>query len=365
MTQVQKDILASEIGSIAQKVFAGERITEADALQLFSCNTLSHIGYLANFVNQKKSGDKVFYNKNIHIEPTNICAKSCKFCSFAKKEGDKDAWFYSVEEIMNTIEEKKKGITEVHIVGGLHKTLNLEYYKNLFAKIRQTYPDITIKALTAEEIHYISKIERKSVKEVLRQLIEAGLQTLPGGGAEIFADRVRKEICAPKLNGAEWLEVHEEAHGFGLDTNATMLYGHIETLEERVNHMFLLRELQDKTGGFNAFIPLKYKSQNNDLLEGETTIIDDFKTYAIARLFLDNFQHLKAYWPMLGRDNAELLLNFGVDDIDGTIEDTTKIYSMAGASEQIPTMSVSEIQKIAQRNKKQAIERDSFYNMVG
>jgi aminodeoxyfutalosine synthase len=364
MQEIRNIILNSKIKNIANKVFANERISESEALTLFNYNELSQIGYLADYANRRKSSNKVYYNKNIHIEPTNICSSSCKFCSFARKEGDKGAWFYTVDEMIQMIEDKSDSITEVHIVGGLHKTLNLDYYKSLFKLIKTKYPSIIIKALTAEEIHYISKITRTRTYDVLSQLIEAGMQTMPGGGAEIFSPRVRTQICDAKLTGEEWLAIHQQAHELGLDTNATMLYGHIENYEDRIDHMNSLRKLQDVTGGFNAFIPLKYKSKNNSLLDTETSVIDDFKTYSIARIFLDNFPHLKAYWPMMGKENSELLLNYGVDDIDGTIEDSTKIYSMAGSDEQKPTLTVDEIKAIATKNNKLAVERDSFYNEI-
>jgi aminodeoxyfutalosine synthase len=255
--------------------------------------------------------------------------------------------------------------TEVHIVGGVHPKMNLYYFADLLKQIKAHRPDLHIKGFTAVELDYMFRKAKLGVEEGLRLLKDAGLDSIPGGGAEIFNEDIRQKISADKVDAAGWLHIHKTAHGLGMHSNATMLYGHIESYADRIDHMRRLRELQDTTGGFNTFIPLKFRNGGNDMSHiPEVSVIEDLKTYAVARLYLDNFPHIKAYWPMLGRQNAQLTQAFGVDDIDGTIDDTTKIYSMAGSEEQNPAMTTAEIVSLIKQVNRQPVERDTLYNVV-
>jgi aminodeoxyfutalosine synthase len=258
-----------------------------------------------------------------------------------------------------------KPITEVHIVGGVHPKMNLSFFADLIRQIHAHRPDLHIKGFTAVELDYMFRKAKLSVEEGMKLLHEAGLQSLPGGGAEIFHPHIRQQICADKVDGAGWLHIHETAHKLGMHTNATMLYGHIEQYQHRIDHMERLRSLQDSSKGFNTFIPLKFRNKGNDMSQvHESSIIEDLKLYAVARLYMDNFPHLKAYWPMLGRQNAQLTLSFGVNDIDGTIDDSTKIYSMAGSEEQTPAMSTAQLVTLIRQAKREPVERDTLYNEV-
>jgi aminodeoxyfutalosine synthase len=258
-----------------------------------------------------------------------------------------------------------KPITEVHIVGGVHPKMNLQFFADLLKAIKAHRPDLHIKAFTAVEYDYMFRKAKMSVEEGLRFLIDAGLNSIPGGGAEIFDPAIRQQICADKVDAEGWLLIHETAHKLGLHSNATMLYGHIENYGHRIDHMRRLRDLQDKTGGFNTFIPLKFRNKDNDMSHvPESTVVQDMKMYAIARIYLDNFPHLKAYWPMLGRQLAQLSLSFGVDDIDGTIDDSTKIYSMAGSEEQSPTLTTDELVTLIKQVRREPVERDTLYNEI-
>ncbi len=329
----------------------------------FDMNTLSEYAHdVRSFFN----GNKVFFNNNFHIEPSNICRHRCKFCSYRRDNSlQPGAWSMSLEEIRDYCREKyQKGMTEVHVVGSVHPEKGLDYYVSIIEIIRKELPDeVTIKAYSAVEIDDMSKYSGKSWKEVLSILKSAGLQALPGGGAEIFEPGVRAQICPDKADGATWLEIHRIAHKMDIRTNSTMLFGHIESREDRINHLLSLRELQDETGGFDAFIPLLYKSSNNSLSHlGELNIIEVLKTFAISRIVLDNIPHIKSYWPMLGKDLCQLSLLYGADDIDGTINDSTKIYSMAGSSVSNPGMTKQDLERIAVACGYQAVERDSFYN---
>ena len=352
---------------IASKSLNGERISEEEGIYLFNHAELSYLGTLANAIREQRHGDKTYFNKNFHIEPTNICVFDCKFCAYSKflrEKDDYDAWELSEEEIYDAIRAYEgKDITEVHIVGGVHPKMGLEYFKNLIENIKQIRPDIHVKAFTAVELEYMSRKAKVSYEECLRILKDAGQGSLPGGGAEIFDKEIRDQICKDKCTGEDWLEMHEAAHKVGMPSNATILYGHIEEPKHLVDHMHRLRTLQDKTGGFNAFIPLKFRNGNNQMSHvNELGLIEDLKMYAIARIFMDNFNHIKAYWPMIGRETTQLLLNFGVNDIDGTVDDSTKIYSMAGAEEQKPAMTTEQMVELIQQVGRQAIERDSVYN---
>ena len=353
--------------SIAQKVKDGVRITDEECLVLFKKGSLAFVGALANFIREKLHGNKTYFNRNFHIEPTNVCIFSCKFCSYSQLYAHKeDGWELSIDQMLNIVKTYDgKPITEVHIVGGVHPKMNMDYFIELMQKIKAHRPSLHVKAFTAVELDYMFRKAKLSIADGMKKLHEAGLDSLPGGGAEIFHPEIREEIAGDKVDAHGWLTIHEEAHKLGMHSNATMLYGHIEKYEHRIDHMKRLRELQDKTGGFNTFIPLKFRNHDNDMSHvPESTITEDMRLYAIARIYLDNFPHLKAYWPMLGRQNAQLSLSFGVNDIDGTIDDSTKIYSMAGSEEQTPKMSTQELVTLIKQVKRQPVERDTLYNVV-
>ena len=328
--------LSTPLQTIAEKIYNSERITEEEGLFLFEKGDLPFLGSLANFVREKLHGDKTYFNRNFHIEPTNVCVFTCNFCSYSRLYAHREeGWELSVDDMLNIVKKyDNKPVTEVHIVGGVHPKMNLYYFADLLKAIKAHRPELHIKAFTAVELDYMFRKAKLTVDEGVKVLKDAGLNSIPGGGAEIFDEAIREQICADKVDASGWLKIHEAIHNAGMHSNATMLYGHIENYGHRIDHMNRLRNLQDKTGGFNTFIPLKFRNKDNDMSNiAEVSIVEDLKTYAVARLYLDNFPHLKAYWPMLGRKNAQLSLAFGVDDIDGTIDDTTKIYSMAGAEE--------------------------------
>ena len=352
---------------IGEKILHNERISSEEGLILFEDGDLSYLGTLANYVREKLHGNKTFFNRNFHIEPTNVCVFACKFCAYSRLYAHREeGWELSVDQMMDIVKSYDgKPITEVHIVGGVHPKLNLEFFAELLKKIKQHRPGLHIKGFTAVELDYMFRKAKMTATEGMKFLRDAGLDSLPGGGAEIFHPEIRTQICDDKVNAEGWLNIHETAHSLGMHTNATMLYGHIEKYRHRVDHMERLRSLQDKTGGFNTFIPLKFRNGDNEMSSvPESNIIEDLKMYAVARLYMDNFPHLKAYWPMLGRQNAQLTLSFGVNDIDGTIDDTTKIYSMAGAEEQSPSMSTAELVTLIKQVKRQPIERDTLYKEI-
>ncbi len=352
---------------IAEKIAADERITNVEGILLFEAASLGLAATLANYIREKKHGDKTYFNRNFHIEPTNVCVFSCKFCSYSRLYSHRDeGWQLSIPQMMDIVKSyDEKAVTEVHIVGGVHPKMDLNYFCDLISQIKQHRPELHIKGFTAVELDYMFRKAKLSIKEGMKKLNDAGLQSLPGGGAEIFDAGIREQICADKVDADGWLKIHEEAHMLGMHTNATMLYGHIENYEHRIDHMSRLRNLQDKTHGFNTFIPLKFRNQNNDMSNvHESSIAEDMKMYAVARIYMDNFPHLKAYWPMLGRQNAQLSLSFGVDDMDGTIDDSTKIYSMAGSEEQTPAMSTEQLVMLISQARREAVERDTLYNVV-
>ncbi|HMG67610.1 MAG TPA: aminofutalosine synthase MqnE [Chitinophagaceae bacterium] len=362
-----KENTSLELQNISKKVFDGERITANEGLLLFEKASFPFLGSLANYIREKMHGDKTYFNRNFHIEPTNVCVFSCNFCSYSKLYAHREeGWELSADDMLNLVKKyDDKPITEVHIVGGVHPKLNLEFFAEVLRRIKKHRPGLHIKGFTAVELDYMFRKAKMSTVEGLKFLKEAGLDSLPGGGAEIFDSEIREKICADKVDTAGWLEIHETAHVLGMHTNATMLYGHIENYGHRIDHMDRLRKLQDKTKGFNTFIPLKFRNGDNDMSHvPESSIVEDMKMYAVARIFLDNFPHLKAYWPMLGRQNAQLSLSFGVNDIDGTIDDTTKIYSMAGAEEQKPSMTTAELVTLIKQVKRKPIERDTLYKEV-
>ncbi len=357
----------TDLKNIAIKVKEGKRISDEECQILFEKADLPFVGILANFIREKLHGDTTYFNRNFHIEPTNVCVFSCKFCSYSRLYANKDeGWELSIDQMLDIVKSYDgKPITEVHIVGGVHPKMNMAYFIELIQKIHAHRPDLHVKGFTAVELDYMFRKAKLSVEEGMQALKDAGLQSLPGGGAEIFHEDIRKEIAGDKVTGEGWLHIHEVAHSLGMHSNATMLYGHIEKYEHRIDHMRKLRDLQDKTHGFNTFIPLKFRNSNNDMsYVAESTVTEDMRMYAIARIYLDNFAHLKAYWPMLGRQNAQLTLSFGVNDIDGTIDDTTKIYSMAGSEEQTPTMTTEDLVTLISQVKRKPIERDTLYNQI-
>ena len=351
---------------IALRVRAGERLSAEDALTLWQEAPLWRIAELAVKRKEQISGDKVYYNRNFHLEPTNLCVFNCKFCSFRRTKSSPEAWDHSMEELEQIVRSYVgKGVTEVHIVGGVHPEHGLEYYCDMIRRVKVILPDVAVKAFTAIELAYMIRNAGLSIEQGLRMLIEAGMEAIPGGGAEIFDEKIRAEICPDKGSTAEWFEVHRTAHELGIKSNATMLYGHIESIEHRIDHLMRLRALQDQTSGLNAFIPLKYRNFGNSMSEiGETTLLDDLRTLAMSRLILDNVPHIKAYWVMYGKQTTELALKFGADDVDGTIDDSTKIYSMAGADDQKPRMTIEEIRQMAERAGYRAVERDTLYNEI-
>ena len=359
--------LSGNLQLIAEKVMAGKRISDEDALLLFEKGSLAFSGSLANTIRERLHGDTTYFNRNFHIEPTNVCVFTCNFCSYSRLYAHRDeGWELSMEQMLDIVKKYDgKPVTEVHIVGGVHPKMNLEFFAELMRKIKAHRPELHIKGFTAVELDYMFRKAKKSIEEGMKYLQEAGLDSLPGGGAEIFHPEIREQICADKVNAEEWLHIHETAHHLGMHSNATMLYGHIEKYHHRIDHMRRLRELQDRTNGFNTFIPLKFRNKDNDMSHvPESTMVEDMKMYAVARIYLDNFPHIKAYWPMLGRQNAQLSLSFGVNDIDGTIDDTTKIYSMAGAEEQNPSMTTAQLVTLIKQAKRKPVERGTLYNVI-
>jgi aminodeoxyfutalosine synthase len=357
----------SALKQIADKVIANQRISFDDGVLLFEKAELGFVGALANYIKQQKSGDMVFFNRNFHVEPTNICVYTCSFCSYSRLIKHKEeGWELSVEQILDTIKKwDDKPVTEVHITGGVIPKQDLAFYTDLFKKIKQHRPGLHIKALTPVEYHYIFKKAKLTYAEGMKLMKEAGLDSMPGGGAEIFHPEIRDEIAGGKCSAEEWLAIHEAWHNLGMKSNATMLYGHVEKYHHRIDHLDRLRTLQDKTSGFNAFIPLKFRNKDNQMSHvPEVSVIEDLRNYAISRIYLDNFDHIKAYWAMIGRNTAQLALNFGADDIDGTIDDTTKIYSMAGSEELTPILTTQQLVDLIKQVNLRPVERDTLYNVV-
>lgn len=364
LISAEKDI---QLRAIADKVLNKERISFEEGVLLFEKASLPFVGALANHVREREHGNTTYFNRNFHIEPTNICVFSCSFCSYSKLYAHReDGWELTNDQMLDIVKKYDgKPVTEVHIVGGVHPKLTMEFFADLLRKIKAHRPDLHIKGFTPVELDYMFRKAKVSIEEGMKYLHGAGLDSLPGGGAEIFHPEIRQQICDDKVDGAGWLAIHEAAHNLGMHSNATLLYGHIEKYWHRVDHMEKLRSLQDKTGGFNTFIPLKFRNQNNDMSNvPESTIIEDLRMYAISRLYMDNFKHLKAYWPMLGRHNAQLTMSFGVNDIDGTIDDSTKIYSMAGSEEQTPTMTTAQLVSLIKQAGRKPVERGTLYNVI-
>ena len=356
-----------QVREITQKVIDGVRISDEDAVWMFKHGELSILGVLANYVREKKNGMFTYFNRNFHIEPTNICVFSCKFCSYSQDYKHKEeGWELTIEQMLDKVKAYDgQAITEVHIVGGVHPKMDLEFFGTLLEKIKAHRPDLHIKAFTAVELDYMFRKAKKTTEEGMKYLISKGLNSIPGGGAEIFDEQTRLEIAGDKCSSDIWLSIHETAHQQGIRSNCTMLYGHIETYEHRVDHMRRLRDLQDRTGGFQTFIPLKFRNHDNNMSDvPEATLIEDLKVYAIGRIYLDNFDHVKAYWPMIGRSTAQLTQSFGVDDLDGTIDDSTKIYSMAGAEEQVPVLTTDQLVDLIRNSGRVPVERDTLYKKI-
>ena len=366
-----KEVVSSindiKLKQTGEKILTRERISFDEGILLFEKGSLSYLGSLANWVREQMHGNKTYFNRNFHIEPTNVCVFACKFCSYSRLYAHREeGWELSIDQMMDVVKSyDDKPITEVHIVGGVHPKMNLYFFEKLLRQIKQHRPSIHIKGFTAVELDYMFRKAKLSTEDGLTVLHKAGLDSLPGGGAEIFHPEIREQICADKVDADGWLNIHKTAHQLDMHSNATMLFGHIEEYWHRIDHMEKLRQLQDETHGFNTFIPLKFRNKNNDMSDvAESSVIEDMKMYAVARLYLDNFPHLKAYWPMLGRQNAQLSLSFGVNDLDGTIDDTTKIYSMAGSEEQTPYLTTSQLVSLIKQVRREPVERDTLYNEI-
>ena len=350
--------------SIASKVHQGIRINELDALWLYQHAPLGELGNLANTVNLRKNGKAVFYNVNRHINPTNICALSCKFCAYSKKPGEEGGYAYEIDEMITKAGEAiAQGATELHMVGGLHPRWGFQRYVDMIAALREAYPQIHLKAFTAVELDWMARKSRKTIAQVIEELRAAGLNSFPGGGAEIFHPEVRDAICDTKVSGEQWIDTHRTAHKLGMRSNCTMLYGHIENYEHRVDHMRMLRDLQDETNGFNVFIPLSFQPFQNEMgISRYTFGSDDLRNIAVARLYLDNFKHIKAYWVMLGQDVAQLALNFGANDLDGTVLEEKISRAAGGRSGMIMTR--SNLESLIRRSGRIPVERTTLYEAV-
>jgi len=343
-------------------------LTRAEGIALYRIYPLEAVRLLANSSCLDFHQNQVFYNRNIHLEPTNKCVYSCKFCAFYRKPKATEAegaWDYSLDDVAKKLEPyQNTGLTEVHVTGGVHPHRSLDFWAELIHVIKSVLPGVHVKAYTAVEIAFMSRLSKKTVSEVLSILKDAGLDSLPGGGAEIFNPEVRKKIAGGKAPSHEWLKVHQRAHELGISSNATLLYGHVESIEDRIDHMLCLRELQDKTQGFNSFIPLKFRNENN-ALSGikELSEEEDLRNYAVSRLMLQNIPHLKAYWVMIGLETAQKSLHYGVDDLDGTVNDSTRIYSMAGSMEH-PDLNSEQLKTIIRKHGKTPVERNSLYETI-
>ncbi len=351
------------IDTIKEKILSNKRLTRKEGIELFKSNDLLALGRLASHIAQKKNGKRVHFVQNMHINPTNICINRCKFCAFSRSKGEPGAYEMSIDDLLKKARAAERGVREFHIVSGLHPDLPFEWYSDMLRALKKEFPKIHLKAFTAVEIDYLSKLSGMPLRKTLLTLKEAGLGSLPGGGAEIFNSAVRNTLCAEKISGDRWLEVIKTAHNIGLKSNATMLYGHIEKAEHRIDHLIRLRELQDRTGGFQAFIPLSFHSQNTEIKKSAyTTGFDDLKTLAISRLMLDNFDHVKAYWVMLGEKTAQVSLSFGVDDLDGTVVEE-KITKAAGGTTD-GSMTKEDIVYLIKKAGRTPVERDTVYNVV-
>jgi len=349
--------------TIQDKVSAGGRLSEEDALALFLSRDVHAVGEMADLANRRVNGDRVYFIVNRHINPTNICVNRCKFCAFSKGREEPLAYTMTMDEILSRAEEARfQNATELHIVGGLHPDLPFDFFLRMLRALRERFPEMHIQAFTAVEIDYFSRITGLPLEEVIRQLKDAGLGSLPGGGAEIFDPEIRNRICPEKITGDRWLEIMEAVHNAGLRSNATMLYGHVETLASRVDHMRRLRDLQDRTGGFQSFIPLAFHPKNTEIAKGYTSGLTDLLTLAVGRIYLDNFRHVKSFWIMVGPKVAQVSLHFGVNDIDGTVVEE-RITHAAGATTG-QEMTVAELVTLIRQAGRIPVERDTLYNVV-
>ncbi len=361
---MDKMVEEAGLGDILGKIRAGERLSTDDGLRLYKSPNLLAVGYLANIVRERLNGDKAYFIYNQHINYSNICTNLCKFCAFGKDKDHDQAYEMTVEDVKNKVRDRlDEPINEIHLVGGIHPDLPYSYYLEMLRVIKEVRPEIHIQAFTCVEIAHLAELSEQTVAETLKDLMEAGLGSIPGGGAEVFSPRIRQLTCEKKLSGEGWIEVAQTAHKVGLNTNATMLYGHIETLEERIEHLDMLRTAQDETGGFLTFIPLAFHPKNTELADlSRTTGIDDLKNIAVARCFLDNFPHIKAYWVMIGPKMAQVALSFGADDVDGTVKEEI-ITHMAGADTD-QAMSRDQLLRMIREAGRQPIERDTLYNTI-
>ena len=352
------------LGAIREKVDAGQRLSFDDGMTLDASSDLFALGEMANIVRERYNGNFGYYNVNTHINPTNVCVYKCDFCAFRADLDDERAYTMDRDQIVDRARQAHdRGATELHIVGGLHHKLPFQYYVDVVKWVKEAAPEIHVKAYTGVEVEWFAKIARKPIREILQTLIDAGLGSLPGGGAEIFHPEVREAICGAKASTETWLEVHRTAHQLGLNSNATMLYGHVEKAKHRIDHLVRLRELQDETGGFQTFIPLAFHPDHSRMDEiPKPSGVMDLKTMAISRLMLDNFPHIKAYWVMLGIKTAQIALSFGADDLDGTVVHET-IYHAAGA-ETPQEVSVKEIRRLIAEAGRDPVERDTLYHKV-
>ena len=356
--------LPGELKEIGERVDNGERLSFEDGMTLFECGDLLAVGTLANKVRERINGDFTYYNVNRHLNYTNVCISDCGFCGFYRRVRHPEAYEWSVEQCVDIARKAyEEGARELHIVGGLHPRLQFDYYTSLLTNLKRNFPDMHLKALTMVELDHLTRVCRMTDEEVIEGLIAAGLDSCPGGGAEIFRDPTRSRICAHKTSGERWLELAEKVHRRGIHTNATMLYGHIESIEDRVDHLVRLRELQDKTEGFMCFIPLAFHPKGTDLshLPGPSGV-DSLKTIAVSRLMLDNIAHIKAYWVLLGRNLAQVALRFGADDLDGTINEGGSLmesYLAEGNENQLTKLEIEEMVRGAGRV---PVERDTLYN---
>lgn len=349
---------------IHEKVMAGKRLYADDALALYRSGDILAIGWMANHVREKLNGNVCYFNVNRHINPTNVCVAACRLCAFGRKKDTDGAYTMALEEAWQTAASGySEAVTEFHIVGGLHPDLPLQYFLDLIRGLKERFPQVHLKAFTMVEVSFLAKRGKLTIEETLRKLKEAGVDSLPGGGAEIFADRVRHIICDHKIDGSEWLDTARLAHRIGLRSNATMLYGHVENDEDRVDHLMRLRDLQDETGGFQTFIPLAFHPDNTALEHlPRTTGMMDIKQIAVGRLVLDNFQHIKAYWQMLTPKIAQIALRFGADDLDGTVIEE-KIYHDAGATTP-QGMQRRDLERLIREAGREPVERDTMYHPV-
>lgn len=355
------------LADIAEKVIAGDRLTFDDGMRLYASNDILALGKMADIVNQRKNGDVVYFVQNHRVTPTNVCAYHCNFCSFRRNYKDRDAFIRSPEDLVDRAAQTyTERTSEFHIVGGMIPEMDVAYFVTLIQALKETFPTVHVKAFTAVEIAYMAEVSNMSFEEALKRLAEAGLDAMPGGGAEIFHPEVRRKICPEKADGNEWLEIHGLAHKLGIKTNATMLYGHIERADHRVDHLIRLRDQQDATGGFLTFIPLAYHPENNNLGRAKkldwTTGFEDLKALAISRLMLDNFAHVKAYWISMTPQLAQVSLSFGVSDVDGTVVEED-IYHAAGATTE-QGMTRQELTHLIRSAGKVPVERDALYNHI-